>query len=279
MPEVDAPLTDEQLGEAFPGQDITHLRSMMGKSAGEANVVSPNADDKGTGAEGEPDVYPDFIPEKFRNGTIEEATKAMAEAYSSLETKLGTQSGKPAAGEADTGAEGVEGEVDEGEGTSLSDVEEFFVANGEISEAMYTEFEGKGMEPDVLDAYITGQQALATGLVTAVHASAGGPDAYAALIEWADVNWPGEQVESFDATIARGDKQATLLAVRGLQADYKAAMGSDPTLVAGDGNGNPTGKSYASRAEMTAAMKDPRYAKDPAYRKEVEETIGNSDIW
>lgn len=35
---------------------------------------------------------------------------------------------------------------------------------------------------------------------------------------------------------------------------------------------------YQSKAQMTADMKDPRYKKDPAFRKQVEEKIGRSNI-
>lgn len=35
---------------------------------------------------------------------------------------------------------------------------------------------------------------------------------------------------------------------------------------------------YRSQAEMVAAMSDPKYDKDPAYRRDVMEKVARSDI-
>ena len=101
------------------------------------------------------------------------------------------------------------------------------------------------------------------------------------MLEWASENWSDAEVKAFDAAMKGVDDAAISLAVRGLKADYQGANPTDPNLLTGDaGNVGTGGTSYASKAEMTAAMSDPRYATDPAYRKEVERAIERSpNLW
>jgi hypothetical protein len=286
---VAAPLTDEQLAASFPGQDLAHVKAMMGKSNGEGVVISPNADG-GTGKETaepvvEPVVYPDYIPEKYQNGTVEEAHAAMAKGYNELSGKLGTETGKPDAKQAaaEAAGEANESEADDGEGNTtltLAEVEAAYTANGNvIAEEVYVAYEAQGMPRETLDAYIGGQQAIADGMVTAVHAEVGGQEQYEAVTDWAEQNWTKGEVKAFNDVVTKGQKEAAVIAVRGLRAAYESAMGRDPSLVTGDGNLNPALPGYESRAQMTADMRDPKYKVDPAFRKTVEQKIANSAIW
>jgi len=65
------------------------------------------------------------------------------------------------------------------------------------------------------------------------------------------------------------------MAVQGL----KARMGgnAEPNLVRGKAAISQS--QFDSQAQITEAMKDPRYAKDPAYRDEVIEKINRSDLY
>ena len=288
-----APLTDEQLVASFPGQDIEHIKSMMGKADGAGAVISPNADGVDEALTAElpainPDtVYPDYIPAKYRNGTVEEAHAAMAKGYNELEGKLGgTQTGKESsitAASADAGATNeADPAADAGEAgpLSLTEVEASYVANDStISEEIYAQYEEQGMPRATLDAYISGQQAIASQMVTSVHAEVGGPDQYKALTEWADANWTDDEVVAFDKIVTSGDKASAVVATRGLRAAYESAMGQDPQLVTGETGQGPKGAIYESRAQMTADMKDPRYKTDPAFRATVATKVGNSNIW
>jgi len=67
------------------------------------------------------------------------------------------------------------------------------------------------------------------------------------------------------------------LAVSGLQSKYQSAEGSDPALIAGQ-SAPSSGGNYGSWAEVTTAMRDPRYARDPAYRQSVADKLGRSNI-
>jgi len=271
-------LTDEQIAENFPGQDVTHIRAMLDKAAGIGSPVSPNADDNTDGDNADDMVeYPTYIPEKYRQGTIDEAHAAMAAGHAELESKLGSPEGEDdGEGEDDdAGAEsGAEGEF------SLEEVEaEYISADGEISEATYAAAEKAGMSRAVVDSYIAGQQAIANQLVSRVHEAAGGEENYTSMLTWATNNWSEAEVSAFDAVMETGNETQINLTVRGLKAAFEADNGKAPNLTKGD-SGSPTPDgAFQSKAEMTAAMKDPRYKTDPAYRDSVARKLSNSDIW
>ena len=75
-----------------------------------------------------------------------------------------------------------------------------------------------------------------------------------------------------------GDAGKTAEALKGLNESYSSAKGSlNPSLL--DGNGNTaTSGGFASQAEVTVAMSDPRYQKDPAYRAQVMAKLTRSNI-
>ena len=62
-----------------------------------------------------------------------------------------------------------------------------------------------------------------------------------------------------------------------LKAKFEKANGNEPSLV--EGKATVTGQGgYKSWAEVTAAMGDDRYQKDPAYQAMVQEKLANSDL-
>ena len=63
------------------------------------------------------------------------------------------------------------------------------------------------------------------------------------------------------------------LASRWGGAEPKAA----PLLQGNTGSINASG-AFRSLAQVTEAMRDPRYTKDPAYRKDVEARLANSNV-
>jgi hypothetical protein len=71
------------------------------------------------------------------------------------------------------------------------------------------------------------------------------------------------------------------LAAKALKADYIDAVGSKPNMsVASDvsGSGNQ-GDKFESPQQLVQAMSDPRYEKDPAYRKSLEQKLHRSNIF
>ena len=105
----------------------------------------------------------------------------------------------------------------------------------------------------------------------------GGDKAYKSMLDWAGDNFSKEEVEMYDGVMESGNPNAIFFAVQALQARYNDAVGSDGQLLTGRGAQN-TDDSFKSQAELVAAMGDPRYDRDPAYRAELMRRLENSDV-
>jgi hypothetical protein len=210
------------------------------------------------------DVRPSWLPEKFKN------PEDLAKAYSELESRF-TQTAQ--AGDA------LQEAVKAGNLTleDIAPMSREFAETGDISDKSYKMLEKRGIPRELVDAYVEGQRALADAQVNSVYSTVGGQQSYEQMTSWAADNLPPEEVEAFDNIVETGSQAAILMAVRGLHARYSAAAGS-PRLI--QGNSASSGSSaYRSLAEVTAAMRDPRYKNDPAYRKDVEDRLRVSDVF
>ena len=105
----------------------------------------------------------------------------------------------------------------------------------------------------------------------------GGDKAYKSMLDWAGDNFGKEEVEMYDKVMESGNPNAIFFAVQALQSRYNDAVGSDGQLLTGRGAQN-TDDSFKSQAELVAAMSDPRYDRDPAYRADLMRRLENSDV-
>ena len=81
----------------------------------------------------------------------------------------------------------------------------------------------------------------------------------------------------FDAVIDSGNPQAAYFAVQAMNYKYNDAQGVDAPLLTGKA-ARAEAPGYKSQAALVAAMSDPRYDNDPAYRSEVMEKLARSDV-
>ena len=107
--------------------------------------------------------------------------------------------------------------------------------------------------------------------------SAGGEQQYANIVNWAKTNLPQDQIVAFDEVVNTGSVQAIQLAVSGLKAEYDNANGVEGRMVTGKAPQN-SGDVFRSQQELVAAMNDPRYDRDPAYRQDVIQKLDRSDL-
>lgn len=105
----------------------------------------------------------------------------------------------------------------------------------------------------------------------------GGEKAYKSMLDWAGDNFSKHEVNMYDNVMASGNANAIFFAVQALQARYGEGVGTDGETLTGRGAGSDS-DSFQSQAELVAAMSDPRYDKDPAYRKDVMRRLENSDV-
>ena len=81
----------------------------------------------------------------------------------------------------------------------------------------------------------------------------------------------------YDAVVEKGDPIACYFALQALMGRYENAVGTDGTMLTGKASKND-GSTFRSQQEVIDAMGDPRYDRDPAYRKDIETKLKRSKV-
>lgn len=224
---------------------------------------------------------PEGLPEKFNS--VDELVKS----YSELEKKLGEQS-QPTEKSVDPVSkaeikEQPKSDLDiatkavDSAGLNMESLSEEYAKEGKLADASYTSLEKAGIPKDYVDRFIAGQEAIADQQSSTVKDLVGGTQAYDNMSEWAGQNLNETEKTAYNSAVNSKDLEAVKLAVVGLKARYAQSTGSEPKLV--EGKASPSGEQgFQSWAQVTQAMSDPRYAKDPAYQNEVKDKLANSKI-
>ena len=210
---------------------------------------------------------PNWLPSKFKNA--EELSKA----YGQLEKQFSSRTQ-----EEEPKSETKTPDVDSKRVQSLDKFYNEFAEKGELAETSYAELAKQGLTKELVDGYIEGQKALSDNAINVVHEVAGGKEKYAELIDWASKNLSDGEQTAFNNMVDAGNSDQAKFAVQGLMT--RAGMVNNPTqpeLFQGTSDITPT-DSYQSVSQVTDAMNDPRYEKDPAYRKKVTDKLGRSTV-
>ena len=164
--------------------------------------------------------------------------------------------------------------------------EEYYANDGTLSEETIERFSEMSRQ-DLVNAYLEIQaknpQApqqtyeLSESEVNTVQNAAGGEANYNRVVDWAAENLTDAAINAFDSVVDSGNTMAIQIAFAGLQAQYNEANGYEGRMLQGKAP-NRSGNAYRSQAELVAAMGDPRYDTDPAYRADVVERLEQSDI-
>ena len=201
-------------------------------------------------------------------------TQALEQAYVELQKKLGNQSSEETE---DTSSQ------EESSTSLLDDLWEQAQADdynedtlSQLSKAdpndiakMYLEYRSKA-EAEKPQVGMTAEYA------DSLRNSVGGEKQYNEMLGWAGQNLTDQEIESYDAIMDQGDPAAAYWAVQALSYRYRDANGVDGDLV--QGKPPSAGDTFRSQAELVEAMADPRYDKDPAYRRDLMRRLENSDV-
>ena len=223
---------------------------------------------------------------KYKNAEDLEA------AYLSLQRKLGQEEDEIDYESTDEGYEEEEESDEEispyAPATSLINEasEEYYANDGTLSEETIERFSEMSSQ-DLVNAYLEiqannpqpPQQAieLSDAQINSVMNAAGGEANYNAVVEWAGSNLDNRSIDAFDSVVDSGNPAAINIAFAGLQAQFYEANGYEGRMLQGK-PANSRGDVYRSQAELVAAMGDPRYDTDPAYRADVIEKLDASDL-
>lgn len=165
-------------------------------------------------------------------------------------------------------------------GLDITEFNKEWQETGALSQASYDRLAKAGIPQSMVDAYIEGQQVLAQRLTDQVYGSVGGQEEYTKIIEWAKTGLTPQEIQTYNEITETGDVNKISLAVRGLKSAMEEARGKTPNLInASDPGQSGNSDVFQSKSQLTAAMADPRYAKDPAYREEVIQKLSRSSIF
>ena len=109
-----------------------------------------------------------------------------------------------------------------------------------------------------------------------VYNSAGGEAEYNRITSWAADNLDEAKLDAFNSLIDKGEALAIQIAVAGLKSEYEAQEGYEGRMLSG--KAARTTDAFRSQAEVVAAMSDPRYDRDEAYRQDVYDKLERSNV-
>lgn len=223
-------------------------------------AMAAKVDDSAAKAAVAAGVTPEGVPAEGAEGNTEEADKK--------EPQEGIDK-KPEEGSEEDAKKAVEAA-----GIDYSKLQAEYAEGGALSEESYKALEDAGFPREVVSEYVAGQEALAELRVLQAADAVGGKDALSKMQEWAAKTLAPAEIDAYNKGVS-GSKEDMLQAVNSLKSRYESTYGRQPNLLGGN-PANTAAVGYASKAEMTADMRDPRYAKDPAFRAKVEAKVANS---
>ena len=214
------------------------------------------------------EARPEWLDEKFE--TPEDLAKAYAELQKKQSSKKEeTKEEKPTEEETPAPTKKTQ--------TAVSKATEEFTENGELSDKTFVELEKAGIPREFVEAYIAGQEALSTSQALEIQNEVGGNANYNVMSEWAAENLTESDLDAFNSIVESGSVEQAKVAVKGLYAQFLSAGGQPPELSQGGTSGSSV-KPFNSAAQVTEAMRDPRYSSDPAYREQVEKRLAVSNV-
>lgn len=244
---------------------------------------------------------PAWLPEQFKSP--EDLAKSYAEAQAELtrmkqaaskpaeqpkpeEPKPGEQpkAEEPKPGEQPKTPEEAAKQAVQNAGLDVSTWQTEFNQTGDVSaegrakiaEALKGQFGDNAAQ--MVNDFIEGQKMRVANYRQQGTAIVGGDEQYAQMMAWASSALSAAEQETYNKAVDSFDVNAMQLAVNGLKSKYEAANGVQPKLVSTE-NGIPNSQvGFASTFEMTQAMSDPRYGKDPVYTKAIEQRAMRSNF-
>ena len=268
----------------------------------ESPALSPQNEEMLAALASEEDDKPaELLAGKYKS--VEDLEKA----YKELQAKLSRGESLPPKAEDDNTADDEDGGDDEEDDKPAGDAREIYgdliggkfddaginfqdmnvrwQQSGTLEAGDYDQLAEAGFSKDMVDAYLSGLQykaaqdtALSVKEVASIKESLGGEAEYNKMIEWAGANLSSEEVEGFNQIINSQPMSAVKMAVTGLHARYTAVEGREPKLIGGRASKGSSDK-FESTAQLVEAMSDPRYSKDPAYQRKIQEKLGRSSIF
>ena len=252
-----------QIPEETSKDSQEHIDAMVKKADEGANTTDIDTGEVTAPAKEEAPKVEEKILGKFNS------QEELIKSYQELEKKIGQPKEEDQPLTAEPKADGLKG-------IDFSSVHNEFEENGELSEATIKSLEDSGLPKSYVDNYIEGIKAVATKFEAEAHESVGGKEEYGKMIDWVQSNLSETEIQMFNEGIDR-DNQTAIYTIKGMAARYRAET-TEPSLTVGETGTATSGLKYESMAQVKTDMSNPKYANDPAFRKQVEEKLARSTI-
>ena len=216
----------------------------------------------------------------------------LEKAYIELQKKLGDKDGVSQEGqetqEVTDESESEEPKAEKSSAVSLleSANDEYFSNGNKLSEETLNKFSELSSQ-ELVNAYMEYQKTnpvsnqqevdVTTAEINKIQNSVGGESEYNKLVTWAGENLSQDKIKAFDDLVGTGNAAAIQLGVDALKSAYESANGYEGRMLTGKA-AETKGDVFKSQAQLVAAMSDPRYDNDPAYRADVVEKLNRSDL-
>ena len=224
-----------------------------------------------TVAEDNQSARPDWLPEKFNS------PEDLAKSYSELEKKFSSDNKDTTADNDATTNNEPPTDTDDKAAPQFEKFSEEYANGGALSDDSYAELETMGYPKEMVETYIQGMQTNQEADANTVMAVAGGEDGYKELTDWARDNMASNELEVYNSMVSGGTDNAKM-AVEWMMSKRETAGDVEPNLLSGKAQ-SASKDEFRSTAQVVSAMKDPRYGKDSAYTKDVEEKLGRSSVF
>lgn len=160
----------------------------------------------------------------------------------------------------------------------ISEISNYAWENGELTDEHYAKLEKAGYNRAIVDQFMQGQFAVVEGQRNALINAGGGEERVTHMFQWAAQNLPKAEVDAFNSKFDAGGADA-LLAMETLVSKYeRSGVAIGPSIMQGANAAGGDTSTFKSTAQVVAAIQDPRYQTDPAYRREVEQKIARSQV-
>lgn len=151
---------------------------------------------------------------------------------------------------------------------------------GVLSDTNRQALNASGIPDDVIDQYLdlltVGQEFSQQRTIE----YAGGEETLNGMFEWATNNLSEEEISNHNQILDSPNWRMAIDSLRvasGIDGDAATQVLSGPQLVEGEAAG-VSGQAFSSKEQMIAAMSDPRYKSDPAFRNQVRLRVGRSNF-
>ena len=166
-------------------------------------------------------------------------------------------------------------------GLDLDALSDEFSTTGALSAESMAKLAASGVTKEAVEKYVQGAIDTAQRHFTEVAGVAGGAEQLNQVLSWAAANAQPEAVQAYNDAVATKNLGVVKLAVQALTAAYTRENGTPPQRITGETVPNATDsvQAFGSSFELTQAMRDPRYAQDPAYRDAVYKRLAKTQMF